>query len=152
MKHFAINSFSTTRAALDCIFLIIFFLLVPFFPPFLNLRILSLLRLRFSILAFTRLASREVVDVARVVCPTEGTTNAFVVDDFCAGKWGKILEIVIWRGINRALQTNSLYCIIHSWRDGLEGTHVNKHRNTTVSLGDTQCASLVQITKQIWFE
>ena len=80
MKHLAINSFSTCRAAPDWSFLIIFFLLVPFFPPFLNLRIFSLLRLRFSCLALIRLASREVlVDAARRAGrPIEGTTNACV--------------------------------------------------------------------------
>ena len=80
MKHLAINSFSTMRAAPDCNFLIIFFLLVPRLPPFLSLRMFSLLRLRFSCLALIRLASRGVAIVKwRAGCPMEGTTNAYVV-------------------------------------------------------------------------
>ena len=54
-----------------------FFLLVPLRPPFLNLRMLSLFRRRFSCLALTRQASRDVDVVAKANGPPEGTTNAF---------------------------------------------------------------------------
>ena len=60
MKHLEMNSFSDWRALPDSTFFIIFLRVRVFFPPVLNLRMFSLLRLIFSFLALTRQASREV--------------------------------------------------------------------------------------------
>lgn len=70
------NSFSSALASFDATLRIIF--LREILPRFLNLRILSRLRKRFSFLAFTRHASNSVeVEILRVAKVGTGA-NAYV--------------------------------------------------------------------------
>ncbi len=73
VKHLAINSFSSCLASFDATLRIIF--LRDIFPLFLNLRMFSRLRTRFSFFAFTRHASNS-VEVEMVVRGAKVGTGA----------------------------------------------------------------------------
>jgi hypothetical protein len=70
------NSFSVCLASLEASLRIIF--LREILPRFLNLRIFSRLRTRFSFLAFTRHASNSVVEVILRVAKLDAGAKAYV--------------------------------------------------------------------------